>query len=165
MGVQWIEGDGEDVIVADDTHFPVVVTTWMGAPTERAVRGYFVWLHELLARALREGTPLINVTDSGLAGLPSGDVRRLIAELTAKFEAAGADPHAVSAFVVVESAVMRGVLRALAWLHGGMKATQVATCQEALEAGLAVLAKARRPAPPTLVPSRWRRPARWSRSA
>jgi len=164
MGTRWIEGNAEDVIVVDDTHFPVVVSTWIGAPTERAVRGYFAWLHELLPRAIREGTPLVNVTDSGLAGLPSGDVRRLIADLTVEWERSGADKQAVSSFVVVESAVMRGALRALAWLHGDMKTTQFATCEEALEAAIQVLARARRPAPPLLVPSRWHRPMRSPRS-
>ena len=31
MGAQWLEGDKDDVVVVDDTHFPVLIATWLGA--------------------------------------------------------------------------------------------------------------------------------------
>jgi hypothetical protein len=153
-------GDKDDVVVADDTHFPVIVATWHGAPSERSVRAYFAWLGPQLLRSKREGCPLVNVSDSGKAGVPDADVRRLIADLTKQWEAAGADDRRVTSIVVVENAVLRGVVSAIAWLHGSLKTSQYATCEEALDAALAVLLRAGRPAPPRLSPSRWRRPGR-----
>jgi hypothetical protein len=164
MGARWIEGNKDDVVVVDDTHFPVIVATWVGAPTERAVRGYYAWLDGMLARALRDQCPIVNITDSGQAGIPSAEVRRLIADLTKAWELAGGDRVKITAFVVVESAVIRGVLNALGWLHGNLKTTQFDTCEHALEAAIEVLRRAGKPAPPLLVPARWRRPGRTPRS-
>jgi hypothetical protein len=159
MATRWIQGGNDNVIVVDDTYFPVVVATWIGPPTEGAVRGYFAWLDALLVRATRESAPIINITDAGLAGVPSGDIRRLIAELTHDWGRRGADTHPISAYVVVDNAVVRGVLSALSWLHGDLKTTHFATCEAALAAALVELARVRFTAPTGLVPSRWRRPA------
>lgn len=160
MALRWADGNEGDMIAMDDTYFPVIVATWVGAPTERAVRVYFQWLHEMLARALREHTPLVNITDAGPAKTPSPDVRRLIADLTKSVEEAGGDKQTVTAYVVIENAVIRGVLIALGWLHGNMQVTHVASPTEALEAGLKDLARARKPAPQGLQPAKWRRPDR-----
>ena len=66
--------------------------------------------------------------------------------------------------VVLESALIRGVMSALAWLHGDMRTQQFGTCEDALDAALTVLTKAGWPTPPRLVPSRWRRPGHSPRS-
>ncbi len=164
MALRWADGTDGDVIAMDDTYFPVIVATWVGAPTERSVRAYFKWLDEMLARARRDVTPLVNVTDAGPAKTPGPDVRRLISELTKQWEGTGADKHAVTAYVVVDNALIRGVLTALGWLHGDLHATHVASCTEALEAALRDLARARKPAPPGLLPAKWRRPERFRRA-
>jgi hypothetical protein len=164
MAVRWADGTDGDVIAMDDTYFPVLVATWMGAPTEKSVRAYFQWLGEMLARARREGTPLVNVTDAGPAKTPGPDVRRLISELTKAWEATGADAKAVTAYVVVDNALIRGVLTALGWLHGDLHVTHVSTCAEALDGALLALARARKPAPVGLSPEKWRRPERFRRA-
>jgi hypothetical protein len=155
---RWIKGDADDVIVVDDTYFPVLITTWFGAPSEGAVRDYFGWLHAMLGRALRDDSPLVNVTDSTAAGVPDATVRRVIAELTKKWESAGAGPPRVSSCVVVDSAVIRGVLQVLAWLHGDLQTSQVSTCEKALDEALDILRRAGRKPPLGLVPKAWRRP-------
>ncbi len=160
MSARWIKGDGGDVIVVDDTYVPVLVATWFDAASEGAVRGYFAWLHEMLGRAVKEKVPLVNVTDSTQAGMPSATARRLIAELTKAWEAAGANPSRVTSFVVVDKPIIRGVLQVLAWLHGDLKNTQVATCEQALTGALEVLARAGCKAPQGLVPRSWKRPER-----
>ncbi len=165
MAIRWADGTDGDMIAMDDTYFPVIVATWVGAPTERSVRVYFQWLQEVFARAKRDGTVLVNITDAGPAKTPSPDVRRLIAELTKELEDAGADKQAVAAYVVIENAVIRGVLTALGWLHGNMQVTHVASCTEALEAGIAVLARNRKRAPQGLDPARWQRPSRSRRAS
>jgi hypothetical protein len=164
LAPRWIEGEADDTIVVDDTHFPVIIATWMGSPTPSAVRGYFAWLDDMLARAKRERTILVNVTDSTLAGMPSADVRRLVADLTKAWGRQGAD-GLVSAHVVVDNALIRGVLRALAWLHGDMRTIQHATCEQALEASIDTLRASGLVPPASLVPSAWRRPSRVARTA
>jgi hypothetical protein len=158
MTERWIDGDAGDVIVANDTYFPIIVATWFGSPSERAVRGYFAWLDEMLARALRERVPIVNVTDSGLADVPTADVRRLVAELAKQWERAGATKDRVTSCVVVDNALIRGVLRALSWLHGDMKSQQFATCEAALAAALDILARAAQKPSKRLVPSARKRP-------
>lgn len=158
MAIQWSRGTTGDMIANEDGYFPILITTWFRAPTEPLVRGYYRWLHEQLDRAKREGMPLVLVTDSGPAGVPSADVRRLIVELTTAWEKAGATEIRIASYVVVESAVMRGVLSTLSWLHGDMSNENVATCEQALTRALEALARRRIPPPPGLVPSRYRRP-------
>jgi hypothetical protein len=166
MSNTWLEGSAGDGVMVDDTYFPVVVSTWFGAATEPAVRAYFAWLHRVLGRAQAGRVPaLVNITDAGPAGNPSPDVRRLIAELTVGWEKAGADQLHVTSYVVVESAVIRGVLTALGWLHGDMKAENLASCSQAIERALADLAAAGVSPPVGLDPARWRRPGRGARAA
>lgn len=164
MAIRWADGTDGDMIAMDDTYFPVIVATWVGAPTEKSVRVYFAWLHEQLTRALRERSPMVNITDAGPAKNPSPDVRRLIAELTKKLEDAGADKKAVTAYVVIENAVIRGVMTALGWLHGNMAAVHVASCTEALQLGIRDLSRARKAAPSGLDPTKWKRPDRFRRA-
>jgi hypothetical protein len=160
VSTRWINGDSDDVIVVDDTYFPVLVATWFGAPSEGAVRVYFGWLEEMLEQALRDNVPLVNVTDSTAAGVPDARVRRVIAELTKTWEAAGAGPSRVTSCVVVDSAVIRGVLQVLAWLHGDLKTMQVSTCEKALTEAIEVLRRAGCTPPTGLVPKAWTRPPR-----
>jgi hypothetical protein len=162
VGLEWIEGKDGDAIAADDTYFPVLVSTFFGPTTEVAIETYFAWLHRMQARAAAEGLPVIaSVTDSGPAGVPSARVRRIIAELSKVF---GDENQKVGlkvkAWVVVESTAIRSVLRVLEWLHGNMDAAHVASCETALEGALADLRAARVATPEGLVPSRWQRPSR-----
>jgi hypothetical protein len=160
VGARRIKGDADDVIVVDDTYFPILMATWFDSPSEAAVRGYFAWLDEMLERAKKTRVPLVNVTDSTLAGIPTATVRRVIAELTKAWQAAGADASRVTSFVVVDKAVIRGVLQVLAWLHGDLSSKQVATCEEALTGALDVLARAGCKTPQGLSPKAWQRPAK-----
>lgn len=161
----WLEGSSGDAIATDDTYFPILVATFVGAPTEETIRPYFAWLDRMLARAARERVPLVNVTDSGLSGVPSAQARRLIADLTKAWEQSGAGPRVpVTSYVVVENTAIRGALRVLGWLHGDLRAVNVATAKEALDHALEDLARAKVAAPPGLNPSRWQRPARPKRN-
>lgn len=162
MTVRWITGPGIDALATEDMFFPVVVSTWFGPPTEPLVRGYFAWLAEQVERAQRSNLPLVNITDAGLARSPSAEVRRLIADETKRMKG-GQRP--VKDYVVIENAVMRGVLNAISWLHGDLRAVMVATTAQAIDAAIRDLAHAGCPAPSGLQPLRWRRPDRVRRSA
>lgn len=160
MSIQWGRGSEGDSIANDDTFFPILISTWFGSPTETLVRSYYRWLHEQLARSKRESLPLIIVTDSGPAGVPSAEVRRLIADLTIEWDKAGAKEVRAGSYVVIENALMRGVITTLNWLHGDLQNENVATCERALALALNNLSGRRVPAPPGLVPAKYRRPDR-----
>jgi hypothetical protein len=160
MSIQWARGSEGDSIANDDTFFPILISTWFGSPTETLVRSYYRWLHEQLDRSKRERLPLIIVTDSGPAGVPSAEVRRLIADLTLEWDKAGATEARVGSYVVIENALMRGVITTLNWLHGNLQSENVATCERALTLALNDLSRRRVPAPTGLVPAKYRRPER-----
>jgi hypothetical protein len=130
---RWIHGAAGDAIALDERWFPVLISTWFGAAGEDSVREYFRWLGEQAAGARAQGVPLVNVTDTGPAGLPAASVRRLIADLTLEWERRELQGVAVHAYVVIESALLRGTLNALAWMHGAMRAVNVGSLREALE--------------------------------
>jgi hypothetical protein len=163
VGARWIHGEADDVIVVDDTHFPLVVATWIGAPTPPAVRDYFAWLNAILERAQREGTSFVNVGDGRLAGVPSAAVRALIADLSKEWYARHAGKQ-LKAVVVVDNPLIRGVLRALAWLAGDLDTEQIATCEEALTFAVRLLERSGVKPPRGLVPSAWQPPGRSSRA-
>lgn len=164
MSIQWLRGSGGEAIANDDTSFPILISTWFGTPTEALVRDYYRWLHEQLARAKREQQPLVIVTDSGPAGVPSADVRRLIAELTQVWDKAGAKEVRVGSYVIIENALMRGVINTLNWLHGDLQNESVPTAERALTLALNDLSKHRGAhIPSSLVPSRYQRPVKAGR--
>lgn len=134
MGVTVIRGAGGDSIVVQDQWFPVVCSTWRASPSLVVIEQYFDWLNRVLDRAQREGLAVVNITDAGLAGLPDADVRRMIAERTKEVDFARA-PKGFRAITVVESSVIRGVMNALAWMHGDMqmKNTTVASRKDAID--------------------------------
>jgi hypothetical protein len=138
MSATIIEGTGGDRIAVQEQGFPIVCSTWVGSPSVRAVEEYFRWLDGMLARVQREGGALVNITDGGLAGVPDADVRRLIAEKSKELGEARAGKGFCS-ISVIESPLIRGVMNALAWLHGDMKNEIVSSRREAIERAIAWL--------------------------
>jgi len=155
-----LHGTDGDAIVVDETHFPVVIATWYGAASPASVRAYYDWLGRMLERAVAARRTLVNIVDSAPAGVPSAEVRRLISELTLVWEKQGANDTTVRAFVVIESAAIRGVINVLNWLHGGMKSVNVASLDDAVQSGLGALADAGEPVPPGFAVGRVARPPR-----
>ena len=155
-----LRGSNGDSIVFDETWFPVVIATWYGKASEESVRAYYERLGAALARAQAEGLVLVNVVDSAKAEVPSAEIRRLITELTVVWEKQGADPTTVRAFVVIESAAIRGVIHVLNWLHGGMRSVNVASLEQAVAASIEALRAAGQPVPAGLAPAKVQRPAR-----
>ncbi len=146
-----LAGDG-DAIVFDDTCYPVIVSTWFGHASERSVRAYYGELGRVLERAMREGRLLVNVVDTAHAKLPSGDVRRLVNELTVTWEQQGASRESVRAFVIVENPAIRGALQVLEWLHptGNMSSVNVPSLAEAVRHARAALEDRGQIPPPSL---------------
>jgi hypothetical protein len=137
MSEQSFVGSHSDRIVVQDECFPVLCSTWVNSASEPVVEQYFRWLVPLVERASREGVPLVNITDAGLASAPDAAVRRLIADRTR--DLLPQNRGEVRSITVVESAAIRAVLSALSWLHGDMRSETVATRTAALERAAAML--------------------------
>lgn len=159
MATRVIQGTADDVIIVQEECFPVVCTTWIKSPSARVIEEYFRWINESAARAHREGITLVNITDAGLTGVPSADVRRLIAERTQELETSK-HGGAIHSITVVESAVIRGVLSALSWLHGDLKTEVVSSRKEALDRSSTWLRVGGHIAPPDMLRLLSTRPSR-----
>lgn len=129
-----IHGSNGDSIVVQDQWFPIVCSTWRGSPSTQVIERYYDWLDAVVQRAKREATAVVNITDAGLSGVPDASVRRMIAERTKDFDFARAT-KGFRAVTIVENAVIRGVMNALAWMHGDMemKSYTVASRKDAIE--------------------------------
>ena len=144
--------EGDCGIVVDDRHFPVVVSTWYGDPTEAIVRRYFDWLSGIIERSRSESVPYVLITDATYAKRPQPSVRQVVAELTDAMPPYTAEIN-IGNYVVVESALIRGALTAMQWIsRQTWTSVTVPSCEDA------DLARAGQPAPAGLHPDTYTRP-------
>ncbi|MFO0613891.1 MAG: hypothetical protein U0414_14970 [Polyangiaceae bacterium] len=131
--------DGASVAILDARAWPIVVATWFDEPTEALVRRYFEAHAVLLERARSLNEPFILVTDTFATKQPSAKARKLIADLTL------AQPDytarlTVGSIIVIESAILRGVVTALQWILPRIGDSEiVSNIAVALERALALL--------------------------
>jgi hypothetical protein len=152
--------DGEAGVVGDVRHFPVLIATWFGEPTERLVRHYFAWSDEVAREAYVRRERYVIVSDNVNAVRPSPRTRALIADLIDAGPAATTD-RIIASFVVFDSALVRGAVTAMQWLSKkDWRLTTTATVQEAIAGALGVLAKHGLRRPPGLLPERYVAPTR-----
>jgi len=150
--------DGSSSIVVDEGHWPVVIATWFGEPTEALVEKYFA--HTVLQyKRAREGRErFVLITDTYATDRPSPKARKRIADLAAKYrpESKECTLHAIT---IIESALIRGVVTALSWVQPELAETEnVGSFDVAIQRALAAL-RAAGVAPPAVLPKRQERPA------
>jgi hypothetical protein len=152
--------DGEASIVIDARLWPIVIATWFGRPSETLVEQYFTAHDRYLQRARDERGKLVLITDTFATERPSPVARKRIVELT-KMQAPDTRSLTLESYIVIENAVIRGVVTALAWVYPQMSESQnVASLGVALErARLSLMEAGLRP-PVDLVASAYARPAR-----
>lgn len=147
-------------MVIDDRAWPVIFATWFGEPTEGLVDQYFACHSGILERARTKRARLVLVTDTFATERPSPTARKRITDLTAA-QPADVAGLTLKSFVVIENALMRGVVIALAWIYPKMAESEnVASMPLAIERSLATLDAAGIARPVGLTPSGYRRPAR-----
>jgi hypothetical protein len=152
--------DGEGGVVGDARHFPVLIATWFGEPTERLVRRYFAWSDEVASEAYERRERYVIIADNTKARRPQPQTRALIATLIDAGPAAKTD-RIVESFAVFDSALVRGAVTAMQWLSKkDWNLTTTATVQQAITAALAVLAKHGLRRPPGLSAERYVAPSR-----
>ena len=94
----------------DARWFPVLVATWFGVPTVRAVERYAVWLDQMGSRAAAEDTRLVIVGDTTrLEERPGPDVRTAMAAAIEGLHARHPGRF-LGGSTIVASPVMRAVL-------------------------------------------------------
>jgi hypothetical protein len=142
--------DGDASVVGDIRHFPILIATWFGEPTEHLVRAYFAWSDEVAREAFERGQRYVIISDNAHAERPSPTIRKLISALIDAGPAAETD-RVITSFVVFESALVRGAVTAMQWLsRKDWNLTTSATVQLAVAGALSVLKQYRMPIPARL---------------
>lgn len=145
---------GSSVIYCDDSHFPVVISTWIGSATLDNSQSYLTWMDAQLQRATREQVQLITISDSTDAKRPPPEVRRLFVDWINQHEDTGGD-----SLVVITNALVRGALTAIGWLApSAQKVNTVKDMDVALAKARGLLAERGLKVPGTLFPERYVRP-------
>lgn len=126
--------------VNDETHHPVLVTTWSGETTLDDVNAYNRWMDDQLERAAAGKYRVALISDAIAVTRTPPEVRRA-------FSAKEIPPHLVAGtWVVSASTFIRGVMAALRWMNPAMSSVRmVATLDEALLQARAALAERPRP--------------------
>lgn len=107
--------DALSTVVVDARHWPVVFATWFDEPTESLVRSYFEVHATLLERARSNKEPFVLVTDTFATKQPAAKARKLIADLT-NAQPAYAASMTIGSVIIIENAILRGVVTALRWI-------------------------------------------------
>ncbi len=152
--------EGSCTVVLDTQYWPVVVTTWFGEANEAAVRRFFTE-HDarVFARAQRERTPFVLVSDAAHAERPSAKVRKLLADRTSA-QSKDLEDLTLGSIIVVENALIRGAVTAMSWILPRMKdMVVVGDIGTAINRALEMLDARRMVRPATLSAARYRRPA------
>ena len=153
------ERDGDATLVADARYFPLIISTFTGATTEKIMCRYFAWNNAQAERADRENTKFITLSDARLAKRPDATVRKTIAELSDEAPAALHERHLPSV-LVLESAIVRGALTAIQWMsRNEFKTLSAPTMAAGFERVLASLAAERISIPSGLDPATYVAPA------
>jgi len=127
--------DGRIEVHLDHRAAPLLVHTWVGAPTMRVVEPYFAAVAELA----EAGERYLIITDASRAGRPDASVRRAITQHSAAL-AAQREALSVGSVVIVSNALVRGALTAMSWVDSSMaEVDYVKDLPEALAKSRAVL--------------------------
>jgi hypothetical protein len=141
-------------IVCDETHWPVVIITWIGRADADSVRKFFAWNRSVLPRADKAGG-YVMITDASAAARPDADVRRLVAELNDELPPEARD-LSIGNYVVITNPLIRGAMTAMQWVsRSEWQAIQVSSMHEAIRRSFIELDKAGKLRPRSLDPDRY----------
>lgn len=129
--------DGDVEFVVDLSRYPLVVSTWFGAPTTPLIDAYEAWFQPFAEQCRSRGERIVILDDATHAGRPTPKVRARLAQIETPIDIL------VDRVVVVRSAAIRGAITALSWMTGDKLRTAktvregVADCLEILrQAGI-----------------------------
>ena len=149
----------ETVVIHDDRFAPIVITIWSGTASVEVARWHNELQREDVRKAVAKGQRLVSISDATKADRPGPEVRKFwadaLAETTPEQEAG-----TLSTYVVISSAVMRGVMTAIGWLSERARSIKsVPTLADAIRAALEDLDAEGIPRPSGLDPDSYTPPA------
>lgn len=127
------------IAAVTDRHLPLVVTTFRGTLELEAVHRHNTVATAIIERALRQHLSVVHIVDARGMEMPSAKVRRFWAD---RINESGATLEIIQGtFIVLDSALVRGALTAIAWMTSGAanRLTYVPTMDAALAAANAIL--------------------------
>lgn len=149
--------DETTAAVIDFRHFPVVVTTFWGASTEKLMREYFSAMNRFHA-TLQPGERYVGVADGSESKRPDAVARKVIAELTDANQEE-IKSWCIESYTVVTSGLVRGAVTAIQWLtQKKWDLELVPSMDEAFDKARATLEGAGLPWPESLDPASYVRP-------
>lgn len=104
---------GTALAAIDDTHLPVVITTFRGHIELEMAQWHHGVTSTVLNPRYRAGQPLIYVTDARAMHVPSAVVRKYWADIMKENEAMM--NSLLGNWVVMDNPIMRGALTAIEW--------------------------------------------------
>lgn len=123
--------DGGSTLIIDNRYFPLTIYTWFGAGSIPLVDEYFKRRWENDARARKENTKVILVTDLAHVSPPPATFRKAMGERAKETDVSDALHCYITS---VPNALMRGVITAMQWIGGEQmkRNTNVANMAQAL---------------------------------
>lgn len=103
-------------IEVDERGFPLVLVRVYGAATDRELHGYLRHMESLIERAYNTGQRVVHVYDTRGALLTSAAQRKTMGDWMKTHDVDNRETCGGFAFVF-ESAIVRGALTAILWLH------------------------------------------------
>jgi hypothetical protein len=149
----------EMVVIHDDRYAPIVITIWSGRANIEAARWHTELQEQDMQKAVAKGQKLISISDATKAERPGPEVRKFWADSLAS-TTPEQEAGTLSTYVVISSAVMRGVMTAIGWLSERARSIKSEpTLADAIRAALEDLDAAGIPRPAGLDPDGYTPPA------
>jgi hypothetical protein len=105
---------GASIAAVDDTHLPVLISTFRGHIELDMAQWHHVATSVILRHRYSLGQPVVYITDSRGMHVPSATVRKYWADIMRENEAMM--NAMLGNLVVLDSPIMRGALTAIEWL-------------------------------------------------
>ena len=123
--------EGQAGVVLDGSHYPVLLTDWIGVPSEALVQRYFAAYIAMLEQIARTGGHAVLITTTEQAGRPPANVRKLIADLTSEHREL-INRVVVGNAVVLNNPLIRGAMTAMSWLDPSLRVPYLANLREGM---------------------------------
>ncbi len=151
----------EVALVFSAEHYPVLMVTWFGAPTEASVDAYAAWLNGFVERNEADDARFVIVGDTtGMTERPPPDVRRKMATVLDDF-AQKNEGHLLGVITLVDGMLMRAIVKmTLLLTRQDIMVSPARSLEDALPKAFEILSEAGITPPPSLSVESYRRPDR-----
>lgn len=153
----WAHGASGSIHV-DDSHYPVIITTWVGTPSPELAAAYAAFIQGPMSRAESEGTRLVGIHDTLHAEPPTPDMREAFTEL-GRTLGPRSKAMGMLTIIVLDRVVIRTAITAAVFLTNGRERTRVApSMARGIDLALQTVESTGASRPAGLHPDAYRRP-------